>query len=129
MKVELFPDLKYDVLGYLLNSRQAAWVRYQTLVTILGREQTDYNVAEVKAQRDKSAAVKRLGEKQLPDGSFPCSPWRHVHRFYFNQLVGMGYGMEDKTVQRGVESLLADRLPGGGYNPAERTAKGIVSRK
>ena len=125
MTKHLFSYLLHDPIEYLLAPRRPAWVKYQTLVCVLGRDANDREVESLRIERDSSASVKRLRSKQLPDGSFPCSPWRHVHKFYFNQLVQMGYGLKDPTVRNAVDSLLKDQLPGGGYNLDARTAKGV----
>ncbi len=124
MTKHLFPYLPHDPIDYLTAPRRPDWVKYQTLVCVLGTDANAQEVEILRTRRDSSASVKRLRSKQLPDGSFPCSPWRHVHKFYFNQLVQMGYSLRDPTVRSAVDSLLKDQLPGGGYNPDARTAKG-----
>ena len=122
--MEGWSDLRYDPLRYLLGRRQAAWVKYRTLVRILGREVEDEETVFWRNRRDSSAVVARIRAKQAQDGSFPCMPWRHVHAFDFNRLLLMGYDLRDSTVCRAVESILEDQLSGGGYNPDLRTADG-----
>lgn len=107
--------LKHDPLPYLLNPHQQAWVKYQTLVRILGNPIDDSEIIYWQKKRDNSAVVRRIREKQMPDGSFPCMPWMHIHKYYFHRLLEMGYGMEDETVRRTVDKLLNYQLPDGGY--------------
>lgn len=106
---------KYDPIQYLLSSRHPAWVKYQTLVRILGRPDDDLEVVHWHEKRDSSAIVARIRAKQAPDGSFPCLPWMHIHKYYFHQMLEMGYGLEDKTVKRAAENLLNYQLPDGAY--------------
>jgi hypothetical protein len=108
-------NLKHDPLPYLFNPRQQAWVKYQTLVRILGRPADDSEVIYWQKKRDISAVVRRIREKQMPDGSFPCMPWMHIHEYYFHRLLEMGYGMEDESVRRTADKLLNYQLPDGGY--------------
>jgi hypothetical protein len=108
-------ELKYDPIQYLLNSRQPAWVKCQTLVRILGRPDDDLEVIRWRKKRDSSMIVARIRKKQAPDGSFPCLPWMHIHKYYLHRLLEMGYGLEDVTVKRGAENLLNYQLPGGAY--------------
>lgn len=98
-----------------MDSRRPAWIKYITLLKILNRPKDDIEVKYFKAKRDNSAIVKRIREKQHKDGSFPCMPWMHIHKYYFHQMLKMGYGIEDPTVKSGVENLLNYQLPGGGY--------------
>lgn len=122
-------SLKYDAVEYLMAARRPAWIKHQTLVRVLGRQPDDPEVAEWQEKRNSSHVVKVLRGKQLPDGSFPCMPWRHVHKFFFHQLVAMGYGMEDSSVRRAVDHLLQDQLPDGGFNADLRTAQGREDRR
>lgn len=107
--------LKYDPTPFLFSSRRPAWVKYQTLVRILGKSTDDSEVISWRDKRDTSAVVARIREKQMPDGSFPCMPWMHVHEYYFHRLLEMGYGLEDETVRRATNNLLKYQLPEGGY--------------
>lgn len=109
------PDLKYDPLHYLFGPRQPAWIKYQTLVRILNKPADDTDVIHWQRKRDGSAMVKRIREKQLPSGAFPCMPWMHIHKYYFHRLLEMGYGLEDETVKRTTDNLLDYQLPDGGY--------------
>jgi hypothetical protein len=124
MSIGRFPYLQYDPIAHLMASRRPAWVRYRTAVDVLGGDPDDPAIASLREKRDTSAAVRRIRAKQSPDGSFLSMPWRHTHKYDFFQLVQMGYGLEDETVRRAVDSLLADQLPGGGFNSDRRTAKG-----
>jgi len=110
-----FRHLKYSPLEYLLAERQPAWVKYQTLVRILGKPSSDPEVRKWKRERDASPVVHDLRARQNPDGSFACIPWIHLHHYYFHRMLEMGYGMEDPTVRRSVENLLDYQVPTGGY--------------
>jgi hypothetical protein len=112
---EMVHDLKYDPIPYLLASRRPAWVKYQTLVKIIGKSEDDPEVIHWREKRDTSAAVARLRAKQAPDGSFPCFPWMHIHKYHFHQMLEMGFGLEDATVRLSAENLLNYQLPDGGY--------------
>lgn len=118
-------SLRYDPLSYLLGPRQLAWIKYRTLISLLKREKTDDEVVKWRKARNVSLLVQRLHAKQLPDGSFAAMPWRHTHTYEFNQLILMGFGLDDPTVQLGVESLLNDQVIGGGFDVHRRTAKGV----
>lgn len=107
--------LRHDPIPYLFGSRRPAWVKYQTLVRILDRPLDDPEVVIWRGKRDASAIVKRIREKQAPDGSFPCLPWMHIHKYYFHQMLEMGFGVEDETVRRTAENLLNYQLPDGAY--------------
>ncbi len=106
---------KYEPLEYLLADRRPAWVKYQTYVRILGKPQDDPDLVRWKEERDASAVVREIRERQNDDGSFACMPWIHVHRYYFHQMLEMGYGLEDPTVRKSADNLLNYQLPGGGY--------------
>lgn len=106
---------KYDPIPYLLSSRHPAWVKYQTFVRILERPEDDEEVVRWRDKRDSSAIVARIRKKQAPDGSFPCLPWMHIHKYYFHQMLEMGYRLEDITVKRAAENLLNYQLPDGAY--------------
>jgi hypothetical protein len=108
-------DLRYDPLPYLMHPRRQAWIKYQTLIRILKMPANDPEVIHWRQKRDNSAIVKRFRQKQLPDGSFPCMPWMHIHEYYFHRLLEMGYGVEDDTVKRTVDQLLSYQLSDGGY--------------
>lgn len=107
--------LPYDPLPYLLGSRQPAWVKYRALTRLLGRSEDDPEVLRSRKKRDRSAVVAGIRSKQSPDGSFPCMPWMHIHKYYFHQMLEMGYGLEDETVKRSADNLLNYQLPDGGY--------------
>ena len=115
MKDCTLSKLRYDPIRFLLSSRQPAWVKYQTLVRLLGRSQDDCDVCNWRRRRDTSALVANIRAKQEPEGWFPCMPWMHIHRYHFHRLVEMGYDIEDDTVRRTAEQLLDYQLPGGGY--------------
>jgi len=102
-------------MGFLLTPRRPAWVKYQTLVRLLGRSQDDPDVRHWRRKRDESALVAKIRARQSPEGCFPGMPWMHIHKYYFHRLVQMGYDMEDDTVRRTAEQLLDYQLPGGGY--------------
>ncbi len=108
-------NLKYDPLPYLLNSHQQAWIKYQTHVRVSGKPADDPQVVYWKNKRDNSAIVRRIREKQKPDGSFPCMPWMHIHEYYFHRLIEMGFGIDDETVRLTADNLLNYQLPDGGY--------------
>lgn len=108
-------DLRYDPSSYLCASRQPAWVRFQTLVKIIGRPEDDPEVTHWREKRNNSALVTRLRSKQASDGSFPCFPWMHIHEYHFHQMLEMGFGLDDTTVRLAVENLLNYQLPDGGY--------------
>jgi len=108
-------ELKHDPIAYLFGSRRQAWVKHQTLVKILEKSANDPEVEHWKEKRDTSAIVARIRKKQMPDGSFPCLPWMHVHEYYFHRLLEMGYGFEDETVRCATNNLLEYQLPEGGY--------------
>ena len=99
-------NLKYDSIKYLMGSRHPAWIKYQTLVKILDRSENDPEVKLYKEKRDRSAIVRRIREKQHQDGSFLCMPWMHIHKYYFHQMLEMGFGIDDVTVKNCVENLL-----------------------
>jgi hypothetical protein len=111
----LLPDLKYDPLQYLLAPRRPAWAKHQTLVKIVGRPADAPEVVQWREKRDSSALVARIRAKQASDDSFPCMPWMHIHKYYFHQMLEMGFGLEDATVRRAAENLLNYQLPGGAY--------------
>ncbi len=125
MSFKLLSNLRYDPLSYLLGPRQPAWVKYRTLVSLLKRDEADWEVVKWRKARDASSLVRRLHTKQISDGSFPAMPWRHTHTYEFNQLIIMGFGLDDPTVRRAVESLLQDQIVGGGFDVHRRTAKGV----
>ena len=95
------------------------------MISLLTRDEADGEVVRWRQARDASPLVRRLRAKQLSDGSFPAMPWRHTHTYEFNQLVLMGFGLEDPTVKRGVESLFRDQVADGGFNVDRRTARGV----
>ncbi len=107
--------LKYDPIPFLMGPHQPAWVKYQTLVKILQRPKDDSEVIYLREKRDNSANVVRMRIKQNQDGSFPCLPWMHIHKYYFHQMLEMGYNLEDFTVSKAAENLLNYQLPNGGY--------------
>ena len=111
----MLSNLKYDPIQYLLGARQQAWIKYITLVKILNRSENDPDVKYFREKRDHSAIVKRIREKQHQDGSFPCMPWMHIHKYYFHQLLDMGFGSEDVAIKKGIKNLLNYQLPNGGY--------------
>jgi hypothetical protein len=113
-KVKL-SQLKYDPLQFLLSSRQPAWVKYQTISGILHKPKGDAELKTFKAKRDNSAIVAHIRAKQHQDGSFPCLPWMHIHKYYFHQLLEMGYDLKDRTVTKASQNLLNYQLPDGGY--------------
>lgn len=39
----------------------------------------------------------------------------HIHKYYFHQMLEMGFGLEDTTVRRAAENLLNYQLPDGAY--------------
>ena len=41
--------------------------------------------------------------------------WMHIHKYFFHQLLEMGYDVEDEAVRRATENLLNYQLPEGGY--------------
>jgi len=107
--------LKYDAVEYLMAGRRPAWVKHQTLVRVLGRQSDDPEVAEWQEKRNSSHVVKVLRGKQLPDGSFPCMPWRHVHTAYWVAPPGpllrlsasralTGHGSSMESLQSGIHS-------------------------
>ncbi len=98
-----------------MSSHQPAWVKYQTLSTVLQRSQDDEELINFKIKRDKSAIVTRIRVKQNKDGSFPCLPWMHIHKYYFHQMLEMGYDLDDPAVKKGANNLLNYQLPDGGY--------------
>jgi len=91
-----FANLKHDPIQYLMSSRQPAWVKYQTLVRLLRRPLDDQDVVQWRKERDASAVVHRVRSLRAPDGSFPCMPWMHVHKYYFHQMLEMGFGLRTK---------------------------------
>ena len=111
----LLPDLKHDPVQYLLAPRRPVWVKYQTLVRIVGRSADDPQVVHWREKRDSAAIVARIRDKQASDGSFPCMSWMHIHKYYFHQLLEMGFGLADATVKRAAENLLNYQLPDGAY--------------
>jgi hypothetical protein len=111
----IFQFLPYDPLQYFLSPRRHPWVKYQTLVRILGKPRNDAEVLAWQERRDASKVVQGVRARQAEDGSFRCMPWIHVHKYYFHQLLEMGYDLEDDTVRRSADNLLDYQLPGGAY--------------
>ncbi len=106
---------RFDPIPYLLSPRQPAWVKYQTLVRLLGRSPDDSEVIKWRDRRDASKLVQRIRSKQNPQGWFPCMPWAHIHEYYFHRLLEMGYDLSDESVRTAAEQLLEYQLPDGGY--------------
>ncbi|MHC4713225.1 MAG: hypothetical protein ACYTAN_08145 [Planctomycetota bacterium] len=106
---------KARAVEYLLAPRRPAWVKYRTLVDICGRPANDPEVAEVRGKRDASAVVAGIRARQARDGTFRCMPWLHIHRYYFQRMLEMGYGTEDAVVRRSARQLLDYQLPDGAY--------------
>jgi len=122
MTFSVAKGLQYDPIAFLLSARQPAWVKYQTLVRLLGRPVDDPEVVRWRRQRDASAEVKSIRAQQGPEGWFPGMPWMHIHKYPLHRLVDMGYDLTDRTVRRTVDNLLRYQLPAGGYmHPCGRT--------
>jgi hypothetical protein len=51
--------------------------------------------------------------------------WRYSHTYEFNQLILMGFGLDDPTVRCAIENLLNDQVAGGGFNVHRRAAEGV----
>jgi hypothetical protein len=121
MQQSVLAGLRYDPVQFLMSAKQPAWVKYQTLVRLLGRAQDDPEVVYWRKERDASAEVLHIRSLQDPEGWFPGMPWMHIHDYPFLRLLDMGYGMEHETLRRTVENLLVYQLPDGGYmHPAGR---------
>lgn len=115
MKNIAFPKLRYNPTDFLLSPRQSAWVKYQTYVRILNNPLDNPVVVHWRKKRDSSAIVAKIRAKQEDSGWFPAMPWMHIHKYYFFQLLEMGYGFEDAAVKKAAENLLNYQLPNGGY--------------
>jgi len=122
--IKLSEILKESPIDWLLEEANPS-VRYFTLRDILGKSESDPQMAASKRAISESQVVKRILQKQNPEGYWekPFDPYNPKYKASYWQIMTLGQlGMDetDKRVEKACEYILQFQLKEGGFTSQTR---------
>ena len=112
--------LNQDTIDWLLEGEP--WVKYRTLVDLLGKKENGKEVIKVKKEISEHPLIKKIFKKQNRDGYwgvpkdiFTWWPKKDTTFWLLPILADFGFTKEDKKVARACEYVFGLQLKLGGF--------------
>ena len=98
------------------------FVRYRTLVDLLGKPESDKEVEKAKTQIRRHSLIRQILARQNKDGYWGTArdiykwwPKKDTTFWLLGVLADFGFTKEDKKIARACKYVLSTQLPGGGF--------------
>jgi hypothetical protein len=113
--------LNHNTINWLLEGEP--WVRYRTLVDLLGKSENVNDVTKAKEQISHHPLIKKIFNKQNKDGYWGVPkdiltwwPKKDTTFWQLPILADFGFTKEDKRITRACEYVFGLQLKSGGFN-------------
>ena len=110
-----------DAINWLLEDEP--WVRYRTLIDLLGKKENDKDVIKAKEEIIQHPLIKNIFKKQnkdgywgLPKDIFTWWPKKDTTFWLLSMLADFGFTKEDKRIAKACHYIFDLQLESGGFN-------------